>query len=104
HRLLHAVFDRRDEVARDRAALRGVDEFESAALLERLEGQVNPAELAVATALAHEPALGFRWLADSLAVSHLRLADVGVDFELAQQAIDDDLQVQLAHPGDQRLA
>ena len=39
-------------------------------------------------------------LGDGLAVRHLRLADVGLDLELAQQPVDDDLQVQLAHAGD----
>ena len=34
---------------------------------------------------------------DALAVGHLGPADVGLDLELAHQAVDDDLQVQLAH-------
>jgi hypothetical protein len=42
--------------------------------------------------------------ADRLAVGHLRLADVGLDLELAHHAVDDDLEVQLAHAGDDRLA
>ena len=42
--------------------------------------------------------------ADRLAVGHLRLADVGLDLELAAHAVDQDLQVQLAHAGDDRLA
>ncbi len=42
--------------------------------------------------------------ADGLAVSHLRLADVGFDLELALHAVDDDLEVQLAHAGDDGLA
>ena len=43
-------------------------------------------------------------LGDALAVGHLRPADVGVHFELAQQAVDDDLQMELAHAGDDGLA
>ena len=43
-------------------------------------------------------------LAGGLAVRDLRLADVRLDLELAQQAVDDDLEVQLAHAGDDRLA
>ena len=39
-----------------------------------------------------------------LAVRHLRLADVGFDAELALHAVDDDLQVQLAHAGNDGLA
>src|SRR3712207_7750767 len=43
-------------------------------------------------------------LADRLAVGDLRLADVGLDLELAPHAVDEDLQVQLAHARDDRLA
>ena len=43
-------------------------------------------------------------LRDRLAVGDLRPADVRVDVELALQAVDDDLEVELAHAGDQRLA
>jgi hypothetical protein len=43
-------------------------------------------------------------LADGLAVGHLRLADVGFDVELALHAVDEDVQVQLAHAGDDGLA
>ena len=39
-----------------------------------------------------------------LAEGHLRLADVGLDLELALHAVDDDLEVQLAHARDDRLA
>ena len=39
-----------------------------------------------------------------LAVGDLRPADVRVDRELAHQAVDDDLEVELAHAGDQGLA
>src|SRR6476619_500545 len=41
---------------------------------------------------------------DRLAVGHLRLADVGLDLELALHAVDEDVEVQLAHAGDDRLA
>ena len=47
---------------------------------------------------------GRRGLRDRLLVGDLRPADVGVDLELAQQAVDDDLQVELAHARDDRLA
>src|ERR687884_454495 len=43
-------------------------------------------------------------LGDRLAVGHLGSADVGVDAVLAHQPVDDHLQVQLAHAGDDRLA
>ena len=41
---------------------------------------------------------------DRLAVRDLRPPHVRVDRELAHEAVDDDLEVELAHPGDQRLA
>ncbi len=37
-------------------------------------------------------------------VGDLRPADIGADLELTDQAVDDDLEVQFAHPGDDRLA
>ena len=43
------------------------------------------------------------FLARTLAVGNLRLADVRLDLELAQQTVDDDLQVELAHAGDDGL-
>ena len=62
------------------------------------------AVLPAAAGLAHVAALGVRGLPDGFLIRHLRAADVGLDVELAQHPVDDDLQVQLAHPGDQRLA
>ncbi len=41
---------------------------------------------------------------DGFAVGHLRRADVGFNVELALQAVDDDVQVQLAHARDDGLA
>src|SRR6478752_9815215 len=43
-------------------------------------------------------------VADGLAVGHLRLADGRLDAELALHAVDQDLEVELAHAGDDRLA
>ena len=43
-------------------------------------------------------------LLERLAVGDLRLADRCLDAELALHAVDDDLEVQLAHAGDDRLA
>ncbi len=41
---------------------------------------------------------------DRLAVAHARRADLDADLHVAQQLVLDDLQVQLAHAGDDRLA
>jgi hypothetical protein len=42
-------------------------------------------------------------LRDGLAVGHLRTPDVRLDAELAAQPVHDDLEVELAHPLDDRL-
>src|SRR5271154_1069178 len=99
HRLFHPVFHGPNELARNGAALGSVDELEADALAQRLDPELDHTELAVAARLAHESALGLCGLADRFAVCDLRLTHVRVYLELAQQAIDDDLQMQLAHPG-----
>jgi len=55
-------------------------------------------------ALADVLALRLDLAGDGLAVGDLRLADVGVDLVLAPHAVDDDVQVELAHAGDHGLA
>ena len=62
------------------------------------------AVLALAAGLADEAAVALRLAADGLAVGDLRPADVRRDLELADHAVDDDVEVQLAHAGDEGLA
>ncbi len=103
-RLSHPLLSRADEFARDGAALDFVDELE-ALPGRRLDVDHDVAELAAAAGLADEARLDLLdLLADRLAVGDLRLADVGLDFELAQHAVDDHLEVKLAHAVDQGLA
>jgi len=65
----------------------------------RLHVDHRMAVLAAPAGLADEPALDLLdRLADRLAIGDLGPADVGVDIELAHQPVDDDLEVQLAHP------
>ena len=98
-RLLDPLLDGGDVLGRDRAALDLVDEVE-ALLGRRLDVDHDVAELALAAGLADEVADDLLDpVADRLAVGDLGAADVGVDVELAQEAIDDHLEVQLAHPG-----
>src|SRR5207247_11388050 len=60
--------------------------------------------LAAAARLADELAFDvFDAPANRLAVGHLRPADIGVDLELPLHPVDDDLEVQLAHPADDGL-
>ena len=62
------------------------------------------AVLALAAGLADEPAVALGGAADRLAVGDLGPADVGRDLELADHPVDDHVEVQLAHAGDERLA
>src|SRR5690606_26262650 len=104
--VLDALLDRRDVLARHDAALDRVDELEvRATRLERLELEHDVAVLAATTRLLDELALDLvAGLADRLAVRGLRLARRGLGAELALHPGDDDLEVQLAHAGDDRLA
>ncbi len=96
--------DRADVLPRDHAADDLVLEHEAAARLARLDVDDHVPVLATATRLANEPALDLlRAVPDRLAIRHLRTADVGLHAELPAQPVDDDLQVQLAHAGDDRL-
>ena len=90
-------------LARHRAADHAVDELVPLARGVRLDLQPHVAVLAAAAGLAHELAFALDRAADGLAVGDLRLADVGLDLELALHAVDDDLEVQLAHARDDRL-
>ena len=103
-RLFDPLLDGRDVFGGDRATLDLVDELEALAG-RRLEVDEDDAELARATGLADE--LAFDLLdrpADRLAVGDLRAPDVGLDAELALHAVDEHLEVQLAHARDLGLA
>src|SRR5262249_34892471 len=102
-RLLHALLHRRHVLAGDGGALQPVLEDEPSADLPRLDLEPDVTVLAPAARLPHEAALGLGLLANRLPVRYLWLADVGLDLELAQEPVDDDLEVQLAHPVDERL-
>ena len=62
------------------------------------------AVLAVTAGLLGVLVLAVRVLRDGLAVRDLGLADVRLDLELAPEAVDDDVEVELAHAADDRLA
>src|SRR5918995_2708586 len=99
-----ALIDAWDVLPRDDAADDLVVEL-VACLVVVLGVDDRLAVLAPATRLPHEPALdALHALADGLAVSDLRTADVRVNPELAQEPVDDDFEVQLAHAGDDGLS
>ena len=91
-------------LARDGAADDLVDELVAGALLAGLGGEDDVAVLALAAGLADEAAVALGRAADRLAVRDLGPADVGRDLELADHAVDDHVEVQLAHAGDEGLA
>src|ERR1019366_10495006 len=99
----HTLLDRWNEFARYRSAGDAIDKLHALAGFTRFELEPHVTVLAAATGLLDVLALGLDLAADGLAVRDLRLADVGLDLELALHAIDDDLEMQLAHAGDQRL-
>src|SRR5690606_19061340 len=90
----------RDVLTRDASTGDGVGELVELAVgrLERLEGHLDLRELARATGLLLVRVVDLlRGAADRLAVRHLRLADVRLDAELATHAVDEDVEVELAH-------
>src|ERR671916_209799 len=107
HGVLHALVDRGDVLPRDATTGDGVDELVGGGVtadLQRLQRHLDLRELTGPTGLLLVGVVVLLdGLADRLAVGDLRLADVGLDLELAPHAVDEDLQVQLAHAGDDRL-
>src|SRR4051794_26130591 len=110
HRALTTLVDRRDVLARHATTGDVVHELVARAgaglrVHVGLEADHDLRELAGATGLLLvRVAVVGDLPADGLAVGDLRLADGGLDAELALHPVDQDLQVQLAHAGDDRLA
>ena len=59
--------------------------------------------LALTAGLTSVLHIGIRILADRLFVSNLRLTDVSLNLKLTQQTVNDDLQMELTHAGDDGL-
>src|ERR687890_842048 len=108
HGVLHARVDRGDVLPRDAPTRDLVLELVGrgvAAHRQWLERDLHLRELPGPTGLLLVGVVVLLdGLADRLAVGHLRLAHVGLDLELTPHAVDEDLQVQLPHAGDDRLA
>ena len=78
-------------------------ELEALAARQRLEPQVHLAELAAPAGLLLVPVLALRLALDGLAVGHVRLGQHHLDAEALLQAVDHDLELQVAHAVHQRL-
>ena len=102
-RLDDSLLDGRDILPRNRAADDLVDELEPFPLLTRLDGDPDVAVLAATAGLADVAPFLLHLARDRLAVGDLGAPDVRLDLELAQQAVDDDLEVEFAHPRNEGL-
>ena len=87
----------------DRAADDVVLEDESGAAFERLDTHMSHTELAVPTALLLVPPLGFRSRADRFTEWELDLVSLDLDAELSCESFEDDLEMELAEPGQHGL-
>ena len=114
-RVADAGLDGRDELPRDGAAGDPLhedhavlhDEFLALGLLggDRGDADHHVAELAAAAGLLDEASAHLRGRGgDRLAVTHAGCAELDVDLPFFDELVLDDLQVQLAHPGDDGLA
>mmetsp|Transcript_536 Transcript_536/g.1424 ORF Transcript_536/g.1424 Transcript_536/m.1424 type:complete len:318 (+) Transcript_536:2218-3171(+) len=103
HHVLETLENTRNIFLRHNTSLDLGDELEATARLTRLEANRHVAKLPGSSTLllVDVPHLGT--LRDSLTVVDLRGARVALDLELPLQAIDDDLEMQLAHALDDGL-
>ena len=100
---LHALVDGLDEFLGHRTALDLVDKLVALARHIGLDAQLAVAVVARAAGLANVLALRLGLLADSLAEGHLGLAHIGFHLVLAPHAVNQNLQMQLAHATNNRL-
>src|SRR5690606_10242886 len=104
HRLLDPLLDGPDVLLRDHAADDLVLEDQPRTGLGRTDVDHHVAVLAAPTRLPDELPLDVLGaLANRLPVRDLRTANVRLDLELPLQTVDDDLEMELAHPADDRL-
>src|SRR3954466_11590464 len=101
--LAQSLLDRRNIFLGDVAALDLVDELEARSALSRGDADLDFGELAGAARLLLVGVCEVDRLREILAIGDLRRADIGLDLELALHAVDQDLEVELAHPLDDRL-
>src|SRR5207249_6287237 len=97
-------FDRGRIVARNRTADDLPFELDACSGRQWLDCKLDVAVHTAATRLALERIAGAGVLGNALAIGDLRSPDVGIDAVLAQEAVNQNFQVQLAHAGDDGLA
>ncbi len=104
HRFFDALLAGRNVFLGNGAADDLVLDRDALAALVRLNLDDDVAVLTATARLLDQLAFAIGSRRDGFAISDLRLAGVGLDLELAEHAIANDLEVQLAHAGDDRLA
>ena len=104
HSALDTLINRLDIFLRDSTANDLVDELVALAGLVRLNDDLNMTVLALTTRLTSVLLINVSGAADGLLVSNLRRTYVSLYLELAQQTVNDDLQMKLAHTSDNGLA
>ena len=101
-RVAGALLHRRDVLAGDGAAHDRVLELERRIVVGR-DLDPDVAVLASSPGLAHVASLGPHRVADRLPIGDAGIADDGAHLELPEQAVHQDLEVELPHPADDRL-
>src|SRR5690606_9712460 len=101
---LQALLDAGDELLRHRAAYHLVLEHEAGRGLARLDRDLHPRELTGPSGLLLVGVVDRNRLGDLFAIGDLRRADVGVDLVAAPENVDLDIEMQLAHSLEDRLA
>src|SRR5712692_3022652 len=104
HGFLDALVHRLDEFLGHGPADYFVDELVPLARWLRFQPDLDVSILPSASGLADVLAFRLGCFANGFAVSHLRLAYVGFDRELAHHAVDEDFQVQFTHAADDGLS
>ena len=103
HCALNTGVNSGDILLGDGAANNGIDELVTLAGLVGLHMNLYMTILALTAGLTGILGLLIHSLADGLLVGNLRSTDVGLHLELTEQTVNNDLQVQLAHAGDDGL-
>src|SRR5690606_17377953 len=104
HDAVDALFDTRNVFLRNRAADDLRLENEILALGVGLEHDLDASELTGTTGLLLVRVVLLVSPRNRLAIGNLRRADIRFDLELATHAVNQNVQMQLAHAGDDRLA
>lgn len=102
-RFADALLDRLDVFLRNIAADNLVLDHNAGTALTRNQVDDTMAVLAAAAGLADELHIRIGSAAQRLTVRNLRSAGIRLDLEFADQAVENDLEVQLAHAGDDGL-